>query len=86
MKNMLGEECKPQKLTFQQETHWLVLRRGGQFAGYIARNGWNGKARSIDYPKGVPVLSSFQGELSLPEMARLVTACKRLPELKKAKK
>ncbi len=84
MKNMLGDECKPRRLTIRPEGDVLTLLRNNRFVGYVARNGWNGKSRSIDYALGVPVLRLSTGseEFSLSEMKRIMAACKRLPRRK----
>jgi hypothetical protein len=71
-KNILGEMVEPQSLTFKFEKPHLTIFRGDKFAGMVVPNGWTGKSKIIDYEMNEPVLTNYDGVLSLKEMAKII--------------
>jgi hypothetical protein len=76
MKNMLGEEREPQKLSIDQHG---FIKRGDKIFGYIKPNGWNG-SQWIDFEVGEPIVTIFPSNalISFKEMQFLMDEWSKL--------
>lgn len=74
MKNILGEEVKPRKLTFEWQYPHLHIFANGNWAATVSPNGWQGDIMNINHKLGEPVLTGvhFLQSLSFSEMAAII--------------
>lgn len=75
VKNLLGEEVEPRRLTFKREGIHLTIFNNGKFLDVVSPNGWTGYG-SINAQKGEPVLtnSNLWFSISLSEMKQIIEA------------
>ena len=71
-KNIFGEQVEPRKLTFGYLRPHMEVFRAGKFAGCVSPNGWTGKTMFIDYEMKEPVLTNYDGPISLSEMQTII--------------
>ena len=77
--NIFGDEVAPTPLRLRSynDGNNIVLMRK-HYLGQLAPNGWTGKSMLIDFPKGEPVLTLNNENISLTELKMLITEWERL--------
>lgn len=76
MKNMLGDEVEPRKLTFEWLVPHLNIYVNGHWQGQVSPNGWQGYSIDIHHKLGEPIMNNLNlwHSLSFTEMQSIMSA------------